>query len=53
MGALRQRGYAGSMRRDPVDNLIHVQVGPFSARADAVSMRQRLLNDGYNAVIEP
>jgi DedD protein len=53
MSALRQRGYAVSMRRDPVDNLIHVQVGPFSTHNDALAMRQRLLNDGYNAVIQP
>lgn len=53
MTALRQRGYAIRQRRDPVDNLIHVQVGPFSAENDAIAMRQRLLNDGYNAVIQP
>lgn len=53
MGALRQRGYAVSTRRDPIDNLIHVQVGPFATHADAASMRQRLLNDGYNALIQP
>ena len=53
MSALRQRGYVVSMRRDPVDNLIHVQVGPFSTHNDALAMRQRLLNDGYNAVIQP
>jgi len=53
MTALRQRGYAVRQRRDPVDNLIHVQVGPFSTQNDAIAMRQRLLNDGYNAVIQP
>jgi len=53
LSALRKRGYAVSARRDPGDNLIHVQVGPFSSHADAASMRQRLLNDGYNAIIEP
>jgi cell division septation protein DedD len=53
MSALRQRGYAVSMRRDPVDNLIHVQVGPFATHNDALATRQRLLNDGYNAVIQP
>ena len=52
MTALRQRGYAIRQRRDPVDNLIHVQVGPFSTENDAIAMRQRLLNDGYNAVIQ-
>lgn len=52
MSALRQRGYAVRQRRDPVDNLIHVQVGPLASENDAIAMRQRLLNDGYNAVIQ-
>jgi cell division septation protein DedD len=53
VSALRKRGYVVSSRRDPADNLLHVQVGPFSTHADASAMRQRLLNDGYNAIIEP
>lgn len=53
VSALRKRGYVVSSRRDPADNLMHVQVGPFATHADAASMRQRLLNDGYNAIIEP
>lgn len=53
VSALRKRGYAVSSRRDPADNLLHVQVGPFATHADAAAMRQRLLNDGYNAIIEP
>ena len=53
VSALRKRGYVVSSRRDPADNLLHVQVGPFATHADAAAMRQRLLNDGYNAIIEP
>jgi cell division septation protein DedD len=53
VSALRKRGYVVSSRRDPADNLLHVQVGPFATHADASAMRQRLLNDGYNAIIEP
>jgi cell division septation protein DedD len=53
MAALRKRGYAVTARREIGDNLIHVQVGPFADRADANSMSQRLLNDGYNAVVLP
>ncbi|HEY3705454.1 MAG TPA: SPOR domain-containing protein [Terracidiphilus sp.] len=53
VSALRKRGYAVSSRRDPADNLLHVQVGPFATHGDASAMRQRLLNDGYNAIIEP
>lgn len=51
--ALRRRGYAVSVRHDPADNLMHVQVGPFASHNDASAMRQRLLNDGYNAIIQP
>ncbi|MGO9433316.1 MAG: SPOR domain-containing protein [Terracidiphilus sp.] len=53
MGALRKRGYAVTARRSNEDNLIHVQVGPFASRADANAMSQRLLSDGYNAVVLP
>lgn len=53
MNALRQRGYAVSVRRNLIDNLIHVRVGPFPNRNDAEAMRLKLLNDGYNAVIQP
>jgi len=50
--ALRKRGYAVTSHRDPADGLLHVQVGPFANRNDAIAMRQRLLNDGYNAIVE-
>jgi DedD protein len=53
MGALRKRGYVVVARREPSDSLIHVQVGPFASRADADAMSQRLLSDGYNAVVVP
>jgi DedD protein len=53
MGALRKRGYAVTARRATEDSLIHVQIGPFANHADANAMSQRLLNDGYNAVVLP
>ena len=53
MAALRKRGYAVTARRESDDSLIHVQIGPFANRADANAMSQRLLNDGYNAVVLP
>lgn len=52
VGALRKRGYAVSSRRDPLDGMLHVEVGPFASRSEALAMRQRLLNDGYNAVVQ-
>lgn len=50
--ALRRRGYAVVQRHIASDSLIHVQVGPFTNRADANSMAQRLLGDGYNAAVQ-
>jgi cell division septation protein DedD len=53
VGALRRRGYAVTVRRDPADKMFHVQVGPFPSPGDANAARQKLLNDGYNAVVQP
>jgi len=50
--ALRKRGYEVTARRDLGDNMIHVQTGPFVNRNDANAMRQKLLNDGYNAIVQ-
>ena len=53
VNALRKRGYAVTPRHEPSDNLIHVRIGPFSARSEADQWRMKLLNDGYNAVVQP
>jgi cell division septation protein DedD len=50
--ALRRRGYAVGAHRDVVDGMVHVRVGPFASRDVANQWRQKLLNDGYNAVVE-
>ncbi len=50
--ALRKRGYAVTARRDPADNLIHVRIGPFATVAQANTWKMRLLNDGYNAIVQ-
>ena len=52
VGALQKRGYSVTARHVTSDALIHVQVGPFSNRADAIAMRQKLLGDGYNAILK-
>ena len=52
VNALRQRGYGVVVRVEPQDNLLHVQVGPFADRGQAAAMRQKLLSDGYNAIIK-
>jgi cell division septation protein DedD len=50
--ALERRSYNITIVRVPQDKLLHVQVGPFTNRKDADAMRQRLLNDGYNAIVK-
>jgi DedD protein len=52
VNALRKRGYTVTARHELTDNLIHVQTGPFVNRNDANAMRQKLLNDGYNAIVQ-
>lgn len=52
IAALRKRGYNVSARSEPQDKLLHVQTGPFATRAEANAMRQKLLSDGYNAIIK-
>jgi DedD protein len=52
VGALRKKGYAVAAVHNNVDNLTHVQIGPFNNRKEADSMRQQLLSDGYNAMVK-
>ena len=52
VNALRQRGYSVVVRNEPQDKLLHVQVGPFADLAQATAMKQKLLSDGYNAIIK-
>jgi cytoskeletal protein RodZ len=51
-GALRKRGFSPSVRPGTTDKLFHVQVGPFTNKADAETMKQHLLSDGYNAILK-
>jgi cell division septation protein DedD len=53
VGALRKRGYTVTALREPADNLIHVRIGPFYSRDEANRWREKLLDDGYNAIIQP
>ncbi len=52
VSALRQRGYGVVVRNEPQDRLLHVQVGPFADRSQAAAIKQKLLSDGYNAIIK-
>lgn len=51
-GALRKRGFNPSVHPGTTDKLFHVQVGPFSDKAQAEAIKQRLLADGYNAIMK-
>jgi DedD protein len=50
--ALKKRGYSATIRNEPQDKLLHVQLGPFASRVEANAMRSKLLADGYNAVVK-
>ena len=52
MNALRRRGYEVAAHREPLDGLIHVRIGPFKSKDEAEKWRQKLLNDGYNAIVQ-
>jgi cell division septation protein DedD len=52
VSALRQRGYGVVVRSEPQDKLLHVQVGPFADRTQATAIKQKLLSDGYNAIVK-
>lgn len=52
MTALTRRGYEATVRHLPQDQLLHVQMGPFTTKKDADAMRQRLSADGYNAILK-
>jgi DedD protein len=52
VSALRQRGYGVVVRSEPQDKLLHIQVGPFADRTQATAVKQKLLSDGYNAIIK-
>jgi cell division septation protein DedD len=51
--ALRRRGYPVNAQREPADGMIHVRVGPFNTRDEANRWRDKLLGDGYNAMVQP
>ena len=50
--SLQKKGYSVSVRHEPQDKLLHVQIGPFATRQDAVAMQQRVLADGFNAIVK-
>jgi len=53
VNALKKRSYPVISKREPSDNFVHVRIGPFASRAIADQWRMKLLNDGYNAQLQP
>ena len=51
VAALKRHGYNAAVDHDSQDPLLHLEVGPFTSKSDAEAMRQRLLGDGYNAIV--
>ena len=50
--SLAKKGYTVSVRHEPQDKLLHVQIGPFPDRKEADAMRARVLADGFNAIVK-
>jgi DedD protein len=53
VNALKKRDYPVIAKREPADNFVHVRIGPFATRPIADQWRMKLLNDGYNAQVQP
>lgn len=52
VSTLKSRGYNVAIHTEPQDKLLHVQIGPFATHKEADAMRQRLLADGFNAIVK-
>ncbi|MFL6427952.1 MAG: SPOR domain-containing protein [Acidobacteriaceae bacterium] len=51
-GALRKRGFNPTVKPGSGDKFFHVQVGPFTDKNQAETIKQHLLADGYNAIMK-
>ena len=52
ISALRKRGFEPTVSSGD-DGQLHVRIGPFNSLSEANAMREKLTNDGYNAVVQP
>jgi DedD protein len=50
--ALRKHGFSPMIRNGQADSFFHVQVGPFIDRTVAEATKEKLLSDGYNAILK-
>jgi cell division septation protein DedD len=52
LSSLQKKGYTVAVHHEPQDKLLHVQIGPFPDKKEAEAMRQRVLADGFNAMVK-
>jgi cell division septation protein DedD len=52
ISSLEKKGYTVAVRHEPQDKLLHVQIGPFPDKKQAIAMQQRVLADGFNAIVK-
>lgn len=52
LASLKKKGYSVAIHHEPQDKLLHVQIGPFATHKDAEAMCQRVLADGFNAIVK-
>jgi DedD protein len=52
LASLQKKGYSVAVHHEPQDKLLHVQIGPFADKKEAEAMRQRVLADGFNAIVK-
>ena len=50
--ALRKHGFSPMIRNGLADSFYHVQVGPFTNHTVAEATKEKLLADGYNAILK-
>lgn len=52
LSSLQKKGYNVAVHHEPQDKLLHVQIGPFADKKQAEAMRQRVIADGFNAIVK-
>jgi DedD protein len=52
LAALQKKGYNVAVHHESQDKLLHIQIGPFHDKKEAEAMRQRVIADGFNAIVK-
>jgi DedD protein len=53
LASLKKKGYSAVARSAPQDNFLHILIGPFANHKEAEQMRDRVIADGWNAIVKP